>query len=55
MFTVSLATTVALLLASQFGLVIGAVAGIILALLGALMGLGWGTRKFMSKVSGRKF
>jgi len=55
MFTVALSTTVALFLASQFGLVVGGVIGALLALFGALLGLGWSTRKFMSKISGRKF
>jgi len=55
MFSVALATTVGLMLASQWGLVVGGVIGIMLALLGALLGLGWSTRKLTSKISGRKF
>lgn len=36
-------------------LIIGGVVAAILALLAALIGLGWGVRKFMKWVGGRKF
>jgi len=37
------------------GSVIGIVIPVILGLLAALIGLGWGVRKFKAHVSGRKF
>lgn len=40
---------------ADVGATIGATVPEILALLAALIGLGWGVRKFMKWVSGRKF
>jgi len=40
---------------SDVGATIGSVVPTILVLLAALIGLGWGVRKFMRHVSGRKF
>lgn len=40
---------------SDVASIIGGVVGAILALMAALIGLGWGVRKFQRHVSGRKF
>lgn len=40
---------------TDVALIIGTVVGGLLALMGALIGLGWATRKFKHYISGRKF
>lgn len=54
-FSTSTAPTVVGSLISDVALVIGGVVGTILGLYAALVGLGWGVRKFKHYVSGRKF
>lgn len=54
-FGTSTASTVYTQFQSDVAIIIGAVVGGLLALMGALIGLGWATRKFKHYVSGRKF
>jgi len=54
-FGTSTAPSVYLQLQTDVALIIGTVVGGLLALMGALIGLGWATRKFKHYVSGRKF
>lgn len=55
MFATSTAITEVTTLITNLGLVIAGVVTSILALYSALLGLGWGVRKFRAYVSGRKF
>jgi len=55
MFGTSTAVTSILQLNTDVGTIIGGVIVAILTLLAALLGLGWGVRKFKQKISGRKF
>jgi len=54
-FSTSTASSVYTQFQSDVALIIGTVIGGLLALMGALIGLGWATRKFKHYVSGRKF
>jgi len=54
-FGTSTAPTVYNAFQSDVALIIGTVVGGLLALMGALIGLGWATRKFKHYISGRKF
>jgi len=54
-FSTSTAPTIVNSLISDVALIIGAVVGTILGLLAALMGLGWGVKKFRRYITGRKF
>jgi len=55
MFATSTAITSITSFISDLGLVIAGVVASILGLLAALVGLGWGVRKFLKWVGGRKF
>jgi len=54
-FSTSTAPTVYNQFQSDVALIIGTVVGGLLGLMGALIGLGWATRKFKHYISGRKF
>lgn len=54
-FGTSTASSIYLVFQLEVALIIGTVVGGILSLMGALIGLGWATRKFKHYVSGRKF
>jgi len=54
-FGTSTAATTITSLVGDVALIIGTVLGVILGLVAALMGLGWGIRKFRQYVSGKKF
>jgi len=54
-FGTSTASTVYNQFQTDVALIIGTVIGGLLALMGALIGLGWATRKFKHYISGRKF
>lgn len=55
MFATTTAITTTSDLITNVGLVIAGVVAAILALYAALVGLGWGVRKFTKWVGGRKF
>jgi len=54
-FGTSTAVTTVTTLIGDVALIIGGVIATLLSLYAALVGLGWGTRKFKQYVSGRKF
>jgi len=54
-FGTSTASTIYTQFQTDVALIVGTVIGGLLALMGALIGLGWATRKFKHYVSGRKF
>jgi len=54
-FSTSTAPSVYNQFQTDVALIIGTVVGGLLALMGALIGLGWATRKFKHYISGRKF
>jgi len=54
-FSTSTAGTTISSMITDVALIIGGVVGTILALYSALVGLGWGVRKFRRYVSGKKF
>lgn len=54
-FGTSTASTIYNQFQTDVALIVGTVIGGLLALMGALIGLGWATRKFRHYISGRKF
>jgi len=55
MYSTTTAATAVTGLVSDVGSQLATVIPVILVLLAALIGLGWGVRKFMRHVSGKKF
>jgi len=54
-FSTSSAPTLVLGMIGDVALIIGIVIGAILGLLAALLGLGWGVKKFRHYITGKKF
>jgi len=54
-FGTSTAATEVNTLITNVAVILGSVVGVILGLLAALMGLGWGVKKFRHYITGKKF